>query len=126
MLSREDLSTEARRVLEAREKMEKKAALYEKLAKGENVKGVSRDQLREGLLVDFETKAVEESYNDRTRSKNRRKDKGKGRQTDSDSDSSYDGRSDEDESRTVPKPPAVEDDEVDGNEVRSIRYRFDP
>lgn len=66
MLAREDLSVEARRVLKSREKMEKKALLYEKLAKGEGLKGASREQLREGLLVDFETKAIEESYNDRS------------------------------------------------------------
>lgn len=67
MLSREDLSAEARRVLESREKLEKKAKLYEKLARGETVKGISADQLRQGLLVDFEEKAVKESYKNRQR-----------------------------------------------------------
>lgn len=62
MLKREDLSVEARRVLEARERLEKKAELYEKLARGENITGVTREQLREGLLVDFEAKAMEEVY----------------------------------------------------------------
>lgn len=61
MLARDDLSAEARRVLESREMLEKKAKLYEKLARGETVKGVTRDQLREGLLVDFELKAIEEA-----------------------------------------------------------------
>lgn len=62
MLKREDLSVEARRVLESRERLEKKAELYERLARGENVNGVTREQLREGLLVDFEAKAMEEVY----------------------------------------------------------------
>ncbi|CAD6567202.1 MAG: hypothetical protein CYPHOPRED_001479 [Cyphobasidiales sp. Tagirdzhanova-0007] len=89
MLSREELSVEARRVLESREKLEKKAILYEKLARGETIKGVSRDQLREGLLVDFETKAVEEAYASRN----------VGTSSDDDSDS------DEDDSNRVPQRP---------------------
>ena len=90
LLSRQELSVEARRVLESREKLEKKALLYEKLARGESIKGVSRDQLREGLLVDFETKMIEEAHAN-NRSEN----------------SSDDGISDEDESRTVPVKPKV-------------------
>ena len=107
MLSREELSVEARRVLESREKLEKKAILYEKLARGETIKGVSRDQLREGLLVDFETKAVEEAYASRN----------VGTSSDDDSDS------DEDDSNRVPQRPqqhsrtaeAAPDDDDVGN-----------
>jgi hypothetical protein len=95
MLQREDLSVEARRILESREKLEKKALLYEKLARGETVNGVTREQLREGLLVDFETKAVEESYKDRS-----------GKFDDTDSDEEED-----DESKTVPKKGKEDEDD---------------
>lgn len=60
-LARSELSSEARRVLEAREKLEQKAKLYEKLQKGEALTGVTREQLRESLLVDFEEKAIKEA-----------------------------------------------------------------
>ena len=100
MLKREDLSAEARRVLEAREKMEHKAKLYEKLVKGETVKGVTLDQVRQGLLVDFETKAIEESYKDRRR----------GEDSDSDDDSD-DGRG---EGKATATPE-------DAEEVRLLR-----
>lgn len=101
MLAREDLSVEARRVLESRERLEKKAELYERLARGENIQGVTREQLREGLLVDFETKAMEEVYRNR------------GVGSDSADDS---GEEDEDESRSVPRQPKTQDD--DDDEVR--------
>lgn len=68
MLKREDLSVEARRVLESRERLEKKAELYERLARGENINGVTREQLRDGLLVDFEAKAMDEVYRARGQS----------------------------------------------------------
>lgn len=85
MLKREDLSVEARRVLESRERLEKKAELYERLARGENINGVTREQLRDGLLVDFEAKALDEVYRNRG-------------STSSEDDSDED----EDESKTVP------------------------
>jgi hypothetical protein len=99
MLAREDLSVEARRVLESREKMETKAALYEKLAKGEGRGGTTREQLREGLLVDFETKAIEEAYNDRS-------------SEGSDSDSDSDG--DEHSTKSSKKKAKVDDDDEVG------------
>lgn len=100
MLKREDLSVEARRVLESRERLEKKAELYERLARGENINGVTREQLREGLLVDFEAKAMEEVYRSRDLSS-------------SEGESEED--EDEDESSTVPKSSkdiAEEEDDV--------------
>jgi hypothetical protein len=102
MLAREDLSVEARRVLESRERLEKKAELYEKLARGENINGVSREQLKEGLLVDFETKALEESY----------KNRGPDTSDDDDDDSEDEDDNDEkDESKTVPRRHAEQDDD---------------
>lgn len=119
MLARADLSEEARRVLESREMMEKKAQLYERLAKGEHVHGVTREQLRQGLLVDFEGKAIEESYRERERGRRYNQDDG------SDSSGSSDGEDNKDESRTVPGAPGKakarsansnddDDDEVGG------------
>lgn len=102
MLAREDLSVEARRVLESRERLEKKAELYERLARGENIQGVTREQLREGLLVDFETKAMEEVHRNR------------GVESDSD-----DEDSDEDESGKVPAKASAQDE--DDDEVCSTR-----
>lgn len=96
MLKREDLSVEARRVLESRERLEKKAELYERLARGENINGVTREQLRDGLLVDFEAKAMEEVYRSRG-------------STSSDEDSEEEG----DESSTVPQRSGAGDEEDD-------------
>lgn len=106
MLAREDLSVEARRVLESRERLEKKAQLYERLARGENINGVTQEQLRAGLLVDFETKALEEVY--------RQRGSDTGSDSDSDSDSDRDAASrkgDRDESRRVPRRPTEEDED---------------